>query len=99
MPISPPTDRSRAKVSGTDPPASQMQPSSQAYCNPTTRDSISSLESDTETELLDRPPLDIYVEEGELSDDQGATITDPGQSHSEEQAYRETMRGIRSFMG
>ena len=40
----------------------------------------------------------IYVEEGELSDDQDTTITDPNQSLSEEQSYRETMRGIRSFM-
>ena len=41
----------------------------------------------------------IYVVEGELSDEQDATITDPDQSLSEEQSYRETMRGIRSFMG
>ena len=39
------------------------------------------------------------MEEGELSDDQDATITNPDQSLSEEQTYRETMRGIRSFMG
>ena len=39
------------------------------------------------------------MEEGELSDELDATITDPDQSLSEEQSYRETMRGIRSYMG
>ena len=43
--------------------------------------------------------MDIFVEEGELSDELDATITDPDQSLSEEQSYRETMRGIRSYMG
>ena len=39
------------------------------------------------------------MEEGELSDEQDVTITDLDQSLSEEQSYRETMRGIRSYMG
>ena len=39
------------------------------------------------------------MEEGELLDELKATITDPDQSLSEEQSYRETMRGIRSCMG
>ena len=43
--------------------------------------------------------MEVFVEEGELSDEQDATITDPDQSLSEEQSYRETMRGIRSYMG
>ena len=43
--------------------------------------------------------MDIYVEEGELSDEQDVTITDPDQSLSEEQSYRETMRGISLYMG
>ena len=47
----------------------------------------------------DQPLLDILPEEGELSDDQEANISDQEQSLSEEQSYRETMRGIRSFMG
>ena len=34
-----------------------------------------------------------------MSDAQDATITNPKQSLSEEQTYRETMRGIQSFMG
>ena len=47
----------------------------------------------------DRPPLDILLEEGELSDDQEANFSDHEQSLSEEQSYQETMRGIRSYMG
>ena len=40
------------------------------------------------------------MEEGELSDqDPDATVTDPEKILSEEQNYRETMRGIRSYMG
>ena len=33
-------------------------------------------------------PLDLYVEEGELSDDQDVTVTEQDQSISEEQTYR-----------
>ena len=47
----------------------------------------------------DPPPLDILPEEGELSDDQEANLSDQEQSLSEEKSYRETMRGIRSYMG
>ena len=42
--------------------------------------------------------MDIFPEEGELSDDQEANLSDHDQSLSEEQSYRETMRGIRSYM-
>ena len=39
-------------------------------------------------------------EEGELSDlEQNLSLTDTDQALSEEQTYRETMRGIRSYMG
>ena len=55
------------------------------------------METDSNSDL---PPLDIFVEEGELSDqDPDVTATDPNQTLSEEQSYRETMRRIRSFMG
>ena len=56
--------------------------------------------SDTESEDFssDRLPLDIFPEEGELSDDQEANLSDHDQSLSGEQSYRETMRGIRSYM-
>ena len=63
------------------------------------RDSISSLSSEAGSMLSDNPPLDLYTEEGELSEDQDQPITDPDQPVSEEQNYRDTMQGIRSFMG
>ena len=47
----------------------------------------------------DRPALDIFLKEGELSEDQEANLSDHDQSLSKEQSYRETMRGIRSYMG
>ena len=43
--------------------------------------------------------MDLYPEEGELSDEHEVFLGDPDQSLSEEQSYRETMRGIRSYMG
>ena len=43
--------------------------------------------------------MDLFVEEGELSNDQELTINDTDQSLLEQHTYRETMRGIRSFMG
>ena len=61
------------------------------------RDSISSLESAADSVLSDRPPVELFVEEGELSDEQECTEQDL--PTSEEQTYRETMRVIRSFMG
>ena len=56
--------------------------------------SISSLSSDVVSKLSDRPPLDLYTEEGELSEDQDQTVTDQDQPVSEEQNYRETMQGF-----
>ena len=43
--------------------------------------------------------MDIFVEDDELSDELDATTTNPDQSLSEEQSYREIMRGIQSYMG
>ena len=63
------------------------------------RDSISSLSSNAGSDLSGRPPLDLYTEEGELSDDPDQTVTDQDQPVSEEQNYRDTMQGICSFMG
>ena len=57
------------------------------------------MESEVDGEFSDRPPLDLYVEEGELSEDQDVTMTNQDQAASEEQTYRETIRGIRSYMG
>ena len=62
------------------------------------RDSISSLSSEAGS-MSDNPPLNLYTEEGELSEDQDQPVTDPDQPVSEEQNYRDTMQGIRSFMG
>ena len=48
---------------------------------PTIRDFSS--DSDSESVVSDRPPVDIYVEAGELSDERDVTV-DPNQSLSEE---------------
>ena len=69
------------------------------------RDSISSLSSEAgsmpplSSEAGSMPPLDLYTEEGELSEDPDQPVPDPDQPVSEEQNYRDTMQGIRSFMG
>ena len=60
------------------------------------KDSISSLDSGTQSQLSDTPPVELFVEEGDMSDDQDFEQELPT---SEEQTYRETMRGIRPFMG
>ena len=58
------------------------------------------MDTDSDTDIYDRPPVDLFVEEGELSDqDLEASAADPDLTLSEEQNYRETMSGIRSFMG
>ena len=77
----------------TDRPSTYDKPTS-AF-QPTRKDTS---DSESDSEQSDRPPLDIFVEEGELSEDPDATTNDPEQSLSE-QSYRETMRGIRSYMG
>ena len=65
----------------------------------TRRDSISSLSSGADS-LSDQPPLDLYAEEeGELSEDPDQPVADQDQPVLEEQNYRDTMQGIRSFMG
>ena len=62
---------------------------------PAGRQSTSSMNTDSDTDFSDRPLVDIFVEEGELSDqDPDVTAIDPNQTLSEEQTYRETMRGI-----
>ena len=84
-----PTDRpSSAGLTGSESPT---LPKSSG------KDSISSVESDAESNFSDTPPLELFVEEGELSDEQ--ELTEQDLPTSEEQTYRETMRGIRSFMG
>ena len=63
------------------------------------QDSISSLSSDAGSELSDRPPLDLYAEADELSEDPEQSGVDQDQPVSEEQNYRDTMQGIHSYMG
>ena len=84
---------------GTDSPATHQVPSRSSSA-PAGKQSPVSMDTDSDSDFSDRPPVDIFVEEGELSDqDPDVTATDPNQTLSEEQNYRETMRGIRSFMG
>ena len=54
------------------------------------RDSISTLSSEAGS-MSDNPPLDLYTEEGESSEDQDQPVPDPDQPVSEEQNYRDTM--------
>ena len=61
------------------------------------RDSLSSLSSNDGNDLSDRPPLDLYAEEGEWSEEH--SVAEQDQPISEEQTYRDTMQGIRSYMG
>ena len=92
------TDR-LSDLAGTESPVSQQVPSRSSSA-PDRRLSTSSMDTNTDTDLSDRPPVDIFVEEGELSDQEhDTTAADPNQTLSEDQNYRETMRGIRSFMG
>ena len=44
------------------------------------------MDTDPDSDFSDRPPVDIFVEEGELSDqDPDVTATEPDQTLSEEQ--------------
>ena len=53
--------------SSTDPPVLHKQCTSQVATERTRKDSVSSLDSYAESDQSDRPPMDLYVEEGELS--------------------------------
>ena len=79
--------------------ASELQDTGSPALHRSRRDSSVSSSSEAGSELSDQPPLDLYVEEGEPSNYQEATGADQDQPLSQEQRYRETMRGIRSFMG
>ena len=59
---------------------------------------VSSDNSGSVSDFSDRPAVDLCTEEGELSDDPELT-TEPELIPSEEQMYRETMKGIREYMG
>ena len=92
------TDRP-SDLAGTDPPSFQ-QVSSRSSSAPAGRQSPLAMDTDSASDFSDQPPVDLFVEEGELSDqDPDAVSADPDQTLSEDQNYRETMRGIRSYMG
>ena len=95
-----PRQQSTGKPS-TDPslrprPSSLTGSSSPTLHQSARRDSISSVESATESELSDQPPVELFVDEGDLSDNPELELE---QNVSGEQTYRETMRGICSYMG
>ena len=104
------THRPAAGIVGTDPQdlnrpsatdrslSSEPTDTGSPTLHRTRKDSISSLSSAADS-LSDQPPLELYTEEGELSDDQDQSVTEQDQPVSEEQNYRDTMQGIRSFMG
>ena len=92
----PSTDLPSTDLSLQPRPSSLTGSSSPTVHKSARRDSISSVESATESELSDQPPVELFVEEGELSDNPELELE---QTVSEEQTYRETMRGIRSYMG
>ena len=95
------TSKALSDRPGSDQPSSASHTGSESPTlhKSSGRDSISSMDSDAEStgNLSDVPPLEIFVDEGELSDDQ--ELTEQDTPTSEEQTYRETMRGIRAFMG
>ena len=67
---------------------------------PTYRSSDSDMDTDSVTDTKSLPRVMGNTEGGELSDiEQDVSLTDADQALSEEQNYRETMRGIRSYMG
>ena len=89
--VRPTTDHS-SDLAGTDPPTVHQVPSRSSSA-PAGRQSPVSMDTDPDSDFSDRPPVDIFVEEGELSDqDPDAAATDPDQTLSEDQNYRETMR-------
>ena len=63
------------------------------------KDSASSFSFEAGSDISDQPPVDLYFEEGELSDHHDMTVTEPDQALSAEHTYGETMSGIRSYMG
>ena len=92
------TDRPSSHRPRTDRPGSSGVTGSESPpLQASRRDSIPSLESQADSDFSDRPPVELFVEEGELSEDQ--EFGESEQPTSEEQTYRDTMSGIRSFMG
>ena len=94
-----PTRRSTDSKARSDRPRSLATDSGSPTLHRRRRESSSSGSSASDSDFSDRPPVDLYAEEGELSEDPDCTTHEPDQAISEEQTYRETMSGIRSYMG
>ena len=76
------------------------QSASTSGVEPTYRPSDSDMDIDSVTDTESLPCMPGHTEEGELSNlEQDLSLTDADQALSEEQNYRETMHGIRSYMG
>ena len=59
-----------------------LQASSKSSSVPAGKHDSASMDTDSESEFSDRPPVDIFVDEGEVSDnDPDDTVTDPDQTH------------------
>ena len=66
----------------------------------TYRPSDSDMDTDSNSDAESIPVILGNTEEGKLSDiEQDVSLTEADQTLSEEQNYRETMSGLRSFMG
>ena len=73
---------------------------STAGVEPTYRPSDSDMDTDSNSDAESIPVMFGNTEEGELSDiEQDVSLTEADQTLSEEQNCRETMSGVRSFMG
>ena len=92
---SPTTDSSHHKSTAKASSSTQLEPAtaqtvqrqlSRAF-DTSRKESPSSSDSESDSLSSDRPPLDIFPEEGELSDDQEGILSDHDQSLSEEQSY------------
>ena len=98
--IRPSTDQpASSDLPGTSRPPALHQVTSKSTSAASNDQSVSSMDTDSDSDFSDRPPVDIFVEEGELSDQDPDANTDSDQTLSEDQTYRETLRGIRSYMG
>ena len=92
-----PVDRS---LSTNQPSTDPVTKASIFGVEPNYRPSDSDMDTDSVTDTESLPFVMGHTEEGNLSDiERDISLTDDDQALSEEQNYRETMRGIRSFIG
>ena len=97
-----PQHRSTAKASSSTQPEPTTAQTSQRQLSSafdtSRKESSSPSDYDSDSLSSDRPLLDIFLEEGELSEDQEANLSDHDQSLSEEQSYQEadTLNALRT---